>query len=95
MDNQLPSKERATPLACPFCREAVSEHSDEAFWFSGDGPPPCYAVRCDSCGAQGPYGYGRERGDHWGAKDEAAKRWNKLPRPAPETCSRDVIRYIA
>jgi len=73
------------PLPCPFCRESVSEDSDEVFWFNGEGPPPCYAVRCDNCGAQGPYGYGRERGDHWGAKDEAAKRWNDLPRSAVET----------
>jgi hypothetical protein len=76
MANEL----RAKPLPCPFCREAILDDSEETFYFNGPGPPPCYAVRCGSCGAQGPYGDGRERGDNWGAKAEAIKRWNELLR---------------
>jgi hypothetical protein len=75
MNEPLTSK----PSNCRFCKEPINLEGSEAFWFNGDGPPPCYAVRCDSCGAQGPYGYGKFRGDHAGAQTEAVERWNEAP----------------
>ena len=59
------------PGLCPFCGG-----QDTEFAFSGEGPPPCYFVICEDCGAQGPYGHGMGRGDHEGAKGSALKRWN-------------------
>lgn len=71
---------RSPRPVCPFCRAAIDLHSVESWYFRGDGPPPSYAVRCDSCGAQGPYGNGTRRKDHAGAKAAALRLWNQLAR---------------
>ena len=63
---------------CTYCDAVPNSESHETFWFNGHGPPPCYAVRCDNCGAQGPCGYGSERDDNVGARKEAAARWNAM-----------------
>lgn len=71
MTDQLPEVE-----PCPHCREPIVE-GEESWYFRGAGPPPSYAVRCDSCGAQGPYGNGKFRGDHAGAQAAAISLWNE------------------
>lgn len=48
------------------------EYSD-----GGSGPPPLMFVICDGCGAHGPGGYGKERKDYSGAKEDALTQWNK------------------
>lgn len=68
---------------CPFCGEQINPESEESWYFFGEGPPPGYTVRCDSCGAQGPYGYGKFRKDHAGGQANAVERWNEAPRPVP------------
>ena len=63
------------PEPCPFCGSAFERETAE-FEYNGPGSPPSYMVACGNCGAIGPHGFGRERGDHLGAKEDAIKRWN-------------------
>lgn len=65
------------PLPCPFCFASIDPDSEESWHFNGGGPPPQYQVRCDCCGAQGPYGSGQTRGDYAGAREEAIREWNR------------------
>lgn len=60
---------------CPFCGEA-QDYQNAELHFCGGGPPPGYAYVCQWCGAHGPMGVGRERGDHVGAKVAAIDEWN-------------------
>lgn len=62
------------PADCPFCKERLRYFE---LFFNGEGPPPSYAVMCGSCGAQGPTSSGRERDDHYGAREDAVRQWNK------------------
>lgn len=68
-----------TILPCPFC----SENSPEMH-FGGEGPPPSYSVQCGMCGARGPHGLGRGRGDHEGGRTSAIEQWNAAPRAPKE-----------
>jgi Lar family restriction alleviation protein len=70
---------------CPFCGETPNVESEETWDFGGDGPPPRYSVRCDTCGARGPHGHGKFRKDYAGAQVNAAQLWNKAPRASAET----------
>ncbi|WP_353654326.1 Lar family restriction alleviation protein [Azospirillum sp. A1-3] len=60
--------------ACPFCGH---EHKYPQLFYNGYGPPPSYAVTCGACGAQGPTSRGRERDDHFGAREDAVRLWNQ------------------
>jgi len=64
--------------SCPFCLKSVEPELE--FRFNGEGPPPSYMVYCGWCGAVGPHGNGKCRGDHAGAKDNAIIVWNDRPR---------------
>lgn len=65
---------------CPFCGAKMAEDgmtiADLEFDFNGEGPPPSYALRCGNCGMSGPFGLGRMRDDHYGAKEHAIELWN-------------------
>jgi hypothetical protein len=63
-------------LPCPFCGEGMNSEEFEVEDM-GSGPPPARCVVCGGCGARGPMGYGRGRGDTWGAVDAAKVEWNK------------------
>lgn len=66
---------------CKFCGGDQSEFP--ALWYNGYGPPPSYAVACGNCGAQGPTSRGRERDDHFGAREDAVRLWNASPKEKP------------
>ena len=63
---------------CPACEEPIV-YEDELF-FNGDGPPPSFQIRCGNCGASGPYGHGKQRGDYDGGREDAIALWNAMPR---------------
>lgn len=63
------------PDPCPFCGEGFDRETAE-FYYNGPGSPPSYMVTCGWCGAYGPHGHGRERDDHYGAKEDAIRLWN-------------------
>ena len=62
------------PAPCPHCGE---RQNFTELYFNGPGPPPSYVFACGHCGATGPHGYGRERGDHYGARQDAIVKWNQ------------------
>lgn len=59
---------------CPFCGDPQAEH--QTMRYNGPGSPPSYMAVCGNCGAVGPHGFGRERGDHFGAREDAVRVWN-------------------
>lgn len=61
---------------CPFCGQEQDETTPELEYL-GSGPPPGYAYRCGYCGASGPMGTGKSRGDDAGGKEAAATEWNR------------------
>ena len=61
------------PASCPFCGNALTYTE---LFYNGYGPPPSYMVMCGHCGAQGPHSHGRERDDHFGAREDAIRQWN-------------------
>ncbi len=67
---------------CPFCGH---EHEFPELFYNGYGPPPSYAVVCGNCGAQGPTSRGRERDDHYGAREDAVRLWNAARQSAANT----------
>lgn len=91
MSNSSISSNSLSIDPCPFCRESIDQNGDESWYFRGDGPPPSYAVRCDSCGAQGPYGNGKFRKDHAGAQAEAVRLWNECARVALRAATGTVL----
>lgn len=62
-------------LPCPFCGGGIP-HDGFEFAFNGDVPFPSYSFRCGDCGARGPAGYGMERGDNTGAREDAIAKWS-------------------
>lgn len=68
------------PDDCPFCGYA---QLFQELYYNGSGPPPSYMVACGNCGATGPHSHGRERDDHFGAREDAVRRWNDRPRSPP------------
>ena len=79
-----------TPNACPFCKE-YQDYSE--LWYNGPGSPPAWAFQCGDCGAQGPSGYGFERGDHLTAMRRAVELWNEpMERLDAAERERDALR---
>ena len=70
---------------CPFCKRSQDEYP--AMWYNGPGPPPSYAVQCGDCGAQGPTSRGTCRGDHYGARVDAVREWNRAAEPRNEAAA--------
>ena len=68
----------AAPLPCPACEDNIAY--EDGLHSNGSGQPPSYQVCCGNCGASGPYGRGRRRNDHDGAKNDAITEWNAMPR---------------
>ena len=72
------------PKPCPFCDKEIDD-DEERFHYNGFGPPPSYSVQCGWCGARGPSGLGRQRGDEDGARASAIQLWNEAARPHHQT----------
>lgn len=69
------------PDPCPFCRVPLSF---TALRYRGPGSPPSYNVSCGYCAALGPASSGAGPGDHWGARVDAVRQWNRCsPRRLP------------
>jgi len=75
------------PVNCPFCKAEIRYTE---FEYNGHGPPPSYMVMCGTCGATGPHSCGRERDDHFGAREDAVRQWNRCEERAAPTPSSDA-----
>lgn len=62
------------PNPCPFCKQPQNYTE---LWYNGPGSPPSYGLMCGHCGAMGPTSHGSCRGDHYGARVDAVKEWNR------------------
>lgn len=65
------------PAECPHCSQ---KQDFTSFYYNGYGPPPSYVFTCGHCGACGPHSRGRERDDHFGARQDAVRQWNDRAR---------------